>query len=110
VYVIENGVAKEHVLSLGMNTSDGWVEVKDGLKGGEALVVRGQESLKEGTKVTPRELASFNDPPPSDTAGPPTAASAAAMAASAVPEVDGGGAPAPGPAGSARRRPGGGKK
>jgi membrane fusion protein, multidrug efflux system len=110
VYVIENGAAREQVLALGMNTSNGWVEVKDGLKGGEALVVRGQESLKNGTKVTARELTSFDDPPPSEAAGPPTAASAAAMA-SGLPEAEpGAAAPSPGPSGSARRRPGGGKK
>jgi membrane fusion protein, multidrug efflux system len=50
-YVVEGGVAHERVLSLGMHTSDGQVEVRAGLKVGEQLVVRGAEALKEGVKV-----------------------------------------------------------
>lgn len=103
VFVIDNGVAQERVLQLGMNTANGWVEVKDGLKGGEALVVRGQDSLKNGTKVTERVLSSFDEGPAKEAAGPPTAESAAAMAAGA-PEV---GAPAPSGSGGRRRRQGG---
>ena len=43
--------AHEVFVTLGMSTKDGWVEVRDGLKGGERLVVRGGESLSEGAKV-----------------------------------------------------------
>lgn len=50
-YVIEEDVARERVLQLGMRTQDGKVEVKDGLKAGELLVVRGAEALREGAKV-----------------------------------------------------------
>jgi multidrug efflux system membrane fusion protein len=50
-FVIEGEVARERVLTLGMRTEDGRVEVKSGLKPGESLVVRGAEALKEGVKV-----------------------------------------------------------
>jgi membrane fusion protein, multidrug efflux system len=50
-YVIEGDVAKEHGLTLGMSTKDGWVEVRSGLAAGDLLVVRGAEALSEGAKV-----------------------------------------------------------
>lgn len=50
-YVIDGDVAHERVLSLGMSTKDGWVEVRQGLAAGEQLVVRGAEALTEGVKV-----------------------------------------------------------
>ncbi len=43
--------AEERVLNLGMNTRDGWVEVRAGLAAGELLVVHGAEALSNGTKV-----------------------------------------------------------
>jgi multidrug efflux system membrane fusion protein len=83
-YVIDGEVAKEHPLTLGMSTKDGWVEVRSGLKAGDLLVVRGAEALSSGakvhaTKVTPDSLggapttardagaapAPSNDTPPS---------------------------------------------
>jgi multidrug efflux system membrane fusion protein len=50
-YVVEGGVAEQRVLTLGMRTADGQVEVKQGLKIGEILVVRGAEALRDGAKV-----------------------------------------------------------
>lgn len=50
-FVVEGEVARERVLTLGMRTEDGQVEVKSGLKPGERLVVRGAEALKEGARV-----------------------------------------------------------
>jgi len=50
-YVIEGNVARERVLTLGMRTADGLVEVKRGLNPQELIVVRGTEALKEGSKV-----------------------------------------------------------
>jgi multidrug efflux pump subunit AcrA (membrane-fusion protein) len=50
-YIVEGDVARERVLSLGMHTSDGQVEVRAGLKVGDQLVVRGAEALKDGTKI-----------------------------------------------------------
>jgi len=50
-YTVDNGVATQRVLTLGMRTADGQVEVKDGLRAGEMLVVRGAEALRDGAKV-----------------------------------------------------------
>lgn len=51
VYVVENGVAVERPVTLGMNTKDGRVEVRSGLKAGEILVIRGGEALSNGARV-----------------------------------------------------------
>lgn len=50
-YTISNGVAQQRILTLGMRTADGQVEVKDGLQAGESLVIRGAEALRDGAKV-----------------------------------------------------------
>lgn len=50
-YTVENGTAKARLLTLGMRTADGQVEVKNGLAAGETLVVRGAEALRDGAKV-----------------------------------------------------------
>jgi multidrug efflux system membrane fusion protein len=50
-YVVEDGVARQRVLTLGLRTADGQVEVRDGLKAGELLVIRGAEALRDGAKV-----------------------------------------------------------
>lgn len=50
-YTVQGDTAHEKVLQLGMHTSDGWVEVKDGLQVGDLLVTKGVEALAEGTKV-----------------------------------------------------------
>lgn len=50
-FVVEDGKALERVLALGMRTSDGQVEVMDGLKAGEILVIRGAEALSSGAAV-----------------------------------------------------------
>ena len=50
-YVVEDGAAKERVLTLGMRTTDGLVEVRSGLTAGEQLVVRGAEALRDGVAV-----------------------------------------------------------
>lgn len=60
VYVIENDVAATHVVTLGMNTRDGWVEVRTGLKPGDAVVIHGGEALSDGAKVRNTVLASFD--------------------------------------------------
>jgi RND family efflux transporter MFP subunit len=58
VYVVENGVAVEKVVTLGMNTKDGQVEVRSGLKAGELLVIRGVESLTNGARVNASKVDS----------------------------------------------------
>lgn len=50
-YVVEDGVVAERVLTLGLRTEDGLVEVRSGLAPGESLVVRGAEALREGARV-----------------------------------------------------------
>jgi multidrug efflux system membrane fusion protein len=50
-YVIENGLAVEHVVTLGMRTAEGLVEVTSGLGPGEMLVIRGGEALRDGVPV-----------------------------------------------------------
>ncbi|MDQ1351912.1 MAG: rane fusion protein multidrug efflux system [Acidobacteriota bacterium] len=50
-YVVENGTAKERILTLGMRTADGQVEIRDGLKACEALVIRGAEALQDNVAV-----------------------------------------------------------
>ncbi len=50
-YVVEGDVARSRVLTLGLRTADGQVEVRDGLRPGELLVVRGAEALYEGAPV-----------------------------------------------------------
>ncbi|SES83344.1 membrane fusion protein, multidrug efflux system [Stigmatella erecta] len=50
-FVVEGDKARERVLELGLRTSDGLVEVRQGLRPGEQLVVRGAEALKEGVAV-----------------------------------------------------------
>ncbi|MDI1431357.1 efflux RND transporter periplasmic adaptor subunit [Polyangium sorediatum] len=90
-YVVENGVAKERVLALGMSTQDGWVEVRSGLAAGDVLVVRGAEALTDGAKVRPTTIT----PEALLTA---TAPSARAQASSAQPPADpASGEPAPSP-------------
>jgi len=50
-FVVTNGVAHERILTLGMRTADGLVEVRTGVAPGESLVVRGGEALNEGSAV-----------------------------------------------------------
>jgi multidrug efflux system membrane fusion protein len=50
-YVVEGDTARERILTLGLRTPDGRVEIKDGVKPGERIVVRGGEALKDGARV-----------------------------------------------------------
>jgi multidrug efflux system membrane fusion protein len=50
-YVVQGDVAHERVLTLGLRTGDGLVEVREGLAPSESLVVRGAEALQDGAKV-----------------------------------------------------------
>ena len=50
-YVVEGDKAVERILTLGMRSADGRVEVLSGLSGGETLVIRGAEALSNGVAV-----------------------------------------------------------
>jgi multidrug efflux system membrane fusion protein len=50
-FVVNGGKAEERLLTLGMRTSEGQVEVRTGLKPGEQLVIRGAEALRDGVDV-----------------------------------------------------------
>lgn len=54
-FVVEDGKARERILTLGLRTLDGKVEVKEGLKEGDRLIVRGNEALRDGVEVEAKE-------------------------------------------------------
>ncbi len=72
-FVVEGDKAVERILTLGMRSADGQVEVLSGLKVGEVLVIRGSEALQNG--VTVRMIAPGTGQPaaekPGDTQTPP---------------------------------------
>jgi multidrug efflux pump subunit AcrA (membrane-fusion protein) len=57
VFIVENGKAQQRRIGVGL-TNDGLVEVTDGLKGQEQVVVVGQGGLKTGNTVRVVELES----------------------------------------------------
>jgi membrane fusion protein, multidrug efflux system len=106
-YVVEGDVAHEHVLTLGMSTKEGWIEVRSGLVAGDKLVVLGAEALSEGAKVkaSPAKPGSF-------TTGTDAGAPPLTSADPAEPPAPEGSAPhrrqkdpAPGPSSSAGASP-----
>ncbi|MBI2213929.1 MAG: efflux RND transporter periplasmic adaptor subunit [Acidobacteria bacterium] len=50
-FVVEDGKAHERILTLGLRTPDGQVEVKEGIKEGDKLIIRGNEALRDGVEV-----------------------------------------------------------
>lgn len=50
-FVVQDSVAHERVLKLGLRSEDGYVEVYNGIRSGEIVVVRGAEALSEGVAV-----------------------------------------------------------
>ena len=50
-YVAADGMARERIVTLGLRTADGLVEIRDGLEAGEALVIRGNEPLFDGARI-----------------------------------------------------------
>lgn len=51
VFVVEDDRAVERIITMGLRTADGRVEVTSGVAPGERLVVRGAEALRDGAKV-----------------------------------------------------------
>lgn len=50
LFVVEGGAAVQRKVAVGLE-GEGWVEVVEGLKEGELIVLQGQERLKDGAKV-----------------------------------------------------------
>jgi RND family efflux transporter MFP subunit len=50
-YIVEDNIAHERVLNLGMRSLNGEVEVVDGIRAGETVVIRGAEALQDGAAV-----------------------------------------------------------
>jgi membrane fusion protein, multidrug efflux system len=68
-YVVDGDKAVERILTLGMRSADGQVEVLSGLKGGEMLVVRGNEALSNGVTIrigAPADAAPAQAPAPAE--------------------------------------------
>lgn len=91
-FVVEGSVARERLLSLGLRTADGRVEVRAGLKPGESLVVRGAEALRDGAQV--RVSAAIPAGAPGGPQAPPRPAVAPPGPAVAPPGPSGAVAPA----------------
>jgi membrane fusion protein, multidrug efflux system len=62
-FVVEEGTARERILTLGLRTPDGRVEIRSGVKVGELVVVRGAEALREGASVEVERPAGNADRP-----------------------------------------------
>ncbi|MBU1638144.1 efflux RND transporter periplasmic adaptor subunit [bacterium] len=50
-FVVVDSTAQERILTLGMRSRDGMVEVLDGIQAGETVVIRGAEALQDGVGV-----------------------------------------------------------
>jgi multidrug efflux system membrane fusion protein len=72
-FIVEGDTAVLRILTLGMRSADGYVEVLSGLKGGELLVVRGGEALQNGVPVRPTSPGPAPSPAekPADKREPP---------------------------------------
>jgi HlyD family secretion protein len=51
VFVAENGTALRRVVTIGLATADGSVEIRKGLIGGEDLIVSPPQALKDGDRI-----------------------------------------------------------
>jgi multidrug efflux system membrane fusion protein len=63
-FVVEDSTARERVLTLGMRSPEGLVEVRSGIRDGEKIVVRGAEALYDGAPV---RVAKVSDLSPAGT-------------------------------------------
>jgi membrane fusion protein, multidrug efflux system len=63
-YVVEDGVARQRPITIGLRTGDGLVEIVDGLKPGQVVVIEGSDRLADGTPV--RDASAPPDAPPAD--------------------------------------------
>ncbi|MCL2776481.1 MAG: efflux RND transporter periplasmic adaptor subunit [Polyangiaceae bacterium] len=65
VYVAKDDVVEERVVTLGMNSKDGWVEVRTGIQAGDWIVVRGAEALSTGARVRATRVTATDGGQPS---------------------------------------------
>jgi membrane fusion protein (multidrug efflux system) len=54
LFIIEEGVARERTVSLGVDLGDGWVEVAQGVGQGKQVATSGLSKLADGTEVVVR--------------------------------------------------------
>jgi membrane fusion protein (multidrug efflux system) len=54
LFVVEDGVAREHAVALGVDLGDGWVEVTQGVSKGMSVATSGLSKLADGTAVQVR--------------------------------------------------------
>lgn len=73
-FVVEDSTARERVLTLGMRSPDGLVEVRAGISNGEKVVVRGAEALYDGAAV---RIAKVSDLSPTSDESPDSTKEAA---------------------------------
>lgn len=88
VWVVKDDAAREQVVTLGMSSKDGWIEVRSGLSAGDVIVVRGAEALSPGARVRASRVTSLDASAPE---APPADASADARGGRR--RKDGGGGP-----------------
>lgn len=65
VYVAKDDVVEERVITLGMSSKTGSVEVRTGLQPGEFIVVRGAEALTGGARIRATVVTSVDGGAPS---------------------------------------------
>ena len=100
-YVVDGTIARERVVSLGMHTGSGFVEVTQGLSAGDLLVVRGAEPLTDGASV---KVASRTTMEEFDAGLAPAASSSASDSPSASPPPSAGASSSGSPASSTASR------
>lgn len=76
VYVAKGDAVEERSVVLGMNSKDGWVEIRSGLTAGDTIVVRGGEALTPGarvraTRITTLDASAPRPDEPAEGAGAP---------------------------------------
>lgn len=57
LFAVEDGLAREHEIVLGVDLGDGWVEITQGVARGVPVVTTGLSKLVEGTPVVVRDEA-----------------------------------------------------
>ncbi len=69
-WVVEDGKARKRVVRIGVQTADGRTEVKEGIRAGETVVIKGAGSLLDGVDVVVVEGGGGAAPPAAPPAAP----------------------------------------